>query len=361
MNLEVSEVVLQSQTLPSLYSLAKCYKDPDSTPDQSSQRSITLIFAHALGYSVSRVASRSFSPDVRPDKEHWEPTLCDLLKIARDQKDSYLVIKEAWCVDCQDHGSSAVANIEHLRKSKHFVSCYDYAEVIYSLLSRVCIDADSYLVLVGHSAGAAASILSTTFSPSSKLPIHALILVEPAMISPSLSDFAEQFAEKMAKLSLSQRDTWRSIEEARYWMLRRPPTMSWDPRVLERHLCFGLHEVTVDNQTGPSVTVQALACTKEAQATAYHERHIQFEALEQLDKIATTLPVHMLFGERNDYIPRFVQDAMCEPKRKIASVTRIPQVGHLAVQEKPYQLAQTLFKLLQSSLDVDSYQKSVKL
>ncbi|KAF5354426.1 hypothetical protein D9758_010721 [Tetrapyrgos nigripes] len=127
---------LRSQTDASLCTLAKRYRDPDHhSPNRGSQLSITLIFAHALGYPYLS------------DKEHWEPTLSELFNIAHSQKDTCLVIKEAWCIDSQDHDSSAVLAMT-------------IAGAIYSLMSSAHIDVDSYLVLVGHSAGAASWVTS---------------------------------------------------------------------------------------------------------------------------------------------------------------------------------------------------------
>lgn len=61
----------------------------DVTP---SSDAFTLIFAHGTGFH----------------KEQWEPTLSDLWDHVGRQ--SGVTIREAWSVDCPNHGDAAVLN-----------------------------------------------------------------------------------------------------------------------------------------------------------------------------------------------------------------------------------------------------------
>ncbi|RXW18397.1 hypothetical protein EST38_g7468 [Candolleomyces aberdarensis] len=72
------------------------------------------------------------------------------------------------------------------------------------------------------------------------------------------------------------------------------------------------------------------------------------DAVEVLDRISSTLPIHLVLGQVKDYIPTAVHDALTGPApgRHLASVTLMPDVGHLIPQEKPDELAVVLFKIL---------------
>lgn len=54
------------------------------------------------------------------DKEHWEPVIKDLFE--EDHATGSAVIKEAWAIDCQDHGESAVLNENELENGKRLIS-----------------------------------------------------------------------------------------------------------------------------------------------------------------------------------------------------------------------------------------------
>ena len=60
---------------------------------------LTLIFAHGTGFH----------------KEHWEPTLEHLYEYFGDYKyKSTVKIREAWSIECPNHGDAAVLNEEAL-------------------------------------------------------------------------------------------------------------------------------------------------------------------------------------------------------------------------------------------------------
>lgn len=60
-------------------------EDPDA---------LTLVFAHGTGYH----------------KEHWEPALKHIFEHA--VRDGHIKIRDAWAIDCPNHGDAAVLN-EH--------------------------------------------------------------------------------------------------------------------------------------------------------------------------------------------------------------------------------------------------------
>lgn len=85
--LDVDSFVFDPRPNYPLVVAAKRYR-PSNAVD--SPDALTLIFAHGTGYH----------------KEQWEPTVLDLLNMARND----LLIREIWSVDCPNHGDSAIVN-----------------------------------------------------------------------------------------------------------------------------------------------------------------------------------------------------------------------------------------------------------
>ncbi|KAF8901590.1 Alpha/beta hydrolase family-domain-containing protein [Mucidula mucida] len=291
-----------------LWILAKRYRnsDPSQRSDNISGPRLIPLFAHALGYH----------------KEHWEPTLEALFDInCQPSQHAVLHIQEAWCIDCQDHGESAILNEEALLTRPRFISGYDYAQTFDVLIKSGLVDfsAQARIILIGHSAGAASVILATL--PVLDHRIEKIILVEPSR-SALLTD-------RMISLSQSQRDVWENREEARQWMLSRNPWRRWDPRVLDHYVTHGLRH---PRSQAPTIDkTVTLSCTKDVQATAYRHSDVQFEVLDRLSEICPLIPVHVVFGTEADHSPLFIQNGICSPNGipQVASVTRIPQAGHM--------------------------------
>ncbi|KAF9043632.1 alpha/beta-hydrolase [Hymenopellis radicata] len=336
--LTVDEFVLPDRGDLSI--LAKRYRSsvPSESLDNISGPRVILLFAHALGYH----------------KEHWEPTLEALFDInCQPSQHAVLHIQEAWCIDCQDHGKSAILNEDALLTRPRFISTYDYARTFDILIKSGLVDfsAQARLILIGHSAGAASIVLATL--PVLDPRIDKIILVEPVMITRNLMDSnpaARLLTDRMILLNQSQRDVWENREEARKWMSSRNPWRRWDPRVLDLHVTYGLRHPR--SQAPPIDKTVTLSCTKDAQATAYRHSDVQFEVLDRLSEICPLLPVHVVFGTQADHSPTFIQNEICSPKGipQVASVTRIPQAGHMVVEEVPERLAYGLWAIMTRSV-----------
>jgi len=76
----------------------------------------------------------------------------------------------------------------------------------------------------------------------------------------------------------------------------------------------------------------------------YRDRDGATAPIPGLKRTCSRIPVHIIFGTINDYIPRFVQDALTDPSsgRDFASITRIEGVGHLVPQEAPEKLGEAI-------------------
>ena len=55
-------------------------------------------------------------------KETWEPTLQDLFDLVQSQSNAEALIRDAWVIDCPNHGESAVLNNQALKDSR-FTNC----------------------------------------------------------------------------------------------------------------------------------------------------------------------------------------------------------------------------------------------
>ncbi|KAI0353738.1 hypothetical protein OH77DRAFT_589042 [Trametes cingulata] len=292
----------------------------------------TLVFAHALG----------------SHKETWEPTISYLLdlELAAMHNGGSAKFTPMWTIDCPDHGESALMN----KGTTSRVSCHAYAAAIYSL-SQCNFFRDtgaSHLVLVGHSAGAIAVALSNKFFRSSNaLPPYSLVLIEPWMIDSGLQASFPHLGEVTAGLvasAKSRRDAWASAEEARAYFTSKKVWKTWKPEVLELYL-FGLVPSPCSSRT--TVCGVSLAFPKSRESEGYGDLSEGQAALTELKSICGILPTHIIFGSYPGAVPKAVRESICDATegRVMASVTILPDVGHMAPQQSPRSVATALRNL----------------
>lgn len=116
------------------------------------------------------------------DKEHWEPVIKELFQ--EDHAAGSTIIKEAWAIDCLDHGESAILNENELENGKRYIceksnflcdshsdsihsACYEYGDVFIRLIRSGLLDGGLKLIFVGHSAGA-----SSGYGPSNNVDMN---------------------------------------------------------------------------------------------------------------------------------------------------------------------------------------------
>lgn len=298
------------------------------------QKPITLLLGHAAGFH----------------KEHWEPVLSYLFKL-QTQNPNLVPIKEAFAIDCPDHGESAVLNEEQLHLKPRFISCYDYGNTFVALMNSKHFDSkNSRIVAIGHSAGSVSLILSTHhYYHPTQIPFERLILVEPSMITRRLmaSDEAKKVIDHVIAGSRSRRDTWKDTDDVLKWFGNRSPWKYWDPRIMSIYLEHGFRPLPTRDYPDVKEGV-TLKCAKSVQGNAHQNIKDQYHALDRLNQICEALPVHAIFGSRMDYFNKGVQKGICDEVegRKMASVSYLPGVGHMAVQEAPDALATEIFHII---------------
>lgn len=327
-----NEITMASVVLDTgggLRSCAKRYTVNNGSAGLGNQQ-ITLLFAHGLGFH----------------KEQWEPVIYDLFQA--DAMNAVSVIKEAWAVDCQDHGESASLNEDVLLGASRCVSCCEYAGVFLSLLRSGQVDLKTRIVFIGHSAGAISGVLSATgFGHLDVAPYDSMILVEPTMLPKSLFDTSldiRKGVRRMIESSRKRRDIWSSVSDARSWLRTRTPWSAWDARVLDIYVNSGMRSLP----TGiyPEIATGVTLCfPKSTQAMAYNNLQDQHDGLEQLGVLCSSSKrVHVIFGGRIDFNPKVVHDDIIEVVERYGSgsIVYLDDVKPLCMSPKHCELVRRL-------------------
>ncbi|KAH9942036.1 alpha/beta-hydrolase [Amylocystis lapponica] len=312
-----------SDAIPGLQLVAKRYvHNLNARPAPTT--GLTLIFTHCTG----------------THKEIWEPVIGALMKLTLPGTDTPLV-REAWAVDTQNHGDSAVLNAALFENDAVRFSATDLASGLRALVASDHL-AGHQVIGIGHSFGASAIMLSTMPGSEPAAPYKAIILVESVLCQKT--DYDLHLPERDAalrmldKLIAARRDEWRDRAEALQYFRKRLPWKIWDARVLHLFVEHGLRDV-------PAAGTVALKCSKQQEKVAFNDNDPHFVATDRLGTLDASVPVHCVFGARNDSIPRYVQDS-CVAMRKMASISYVPRAGHLVVQENPDGLAERLREIL---------------
>ncbi|KAF9474695.1 alpha/beta-hydrolase [Pholiota conissans] len=328
---------------PALKMTAKQYTPVISV--EGDKEGLTLLFAHCIG----------------AHKEQWEPTIEHLFHTQAAKDDAHRV-REAWAFDWQNHGDSAVLNREALKERPEGVceptnethasngrlttltAAFEWCAAIASFINLPHMQGHR-IVLVGHSAGAAAIALTTNFVPTFAHQYAALILVEPTMVTREV--FASELEDRMSAMEFAvtatsaRRDRWTSRAEALTYFVKRVPWGMWDERIVKILVEHGLE----DDPAGNGVR---LKCDRAQESVSYPDVDPHFEGAVHLARICHTVPIHLIWGTRNDLVPEFIQDSLSEAAegRMAASVMKIEDAGHMVVQEQPNLLAQAIADII---------------
>lgn len=250
------------------------------------------------------------------------------------------MIREAWAVECPNHGESVKLNEEALKGGEYAdsFSCEHYAMAIHHFLTSGVVDfSNRNLIGIGHSLGANAILLLQRLNP--KITFSSLIIIEP-MVSPAGGDKLAPLRKRLITSARRRRDTWPSRAEALMVLKNREGTKKWDEGVLRLFVKYAIREKE-DGQFG-------LACTREQEVTMYSDEAGATEPVHDLDRICHLIPVHLILGKIKDFIPAKVHEALTSPNsgRVYASITVIEGTGHLIPQEKPKELGTVIYDIL---------------
>ncbi|KAJ7291789.1 Alpha/beta hydrolase fold-1 [Mycena rebaudengoi] len=303
---------------PSLKLTAMCY-----TPARSDTAGLTLLCAHGAG----------------THKEQWEPTL-DRIFSKIQSPDSHMQVREAWSVDWQSHGMGAIVNEAEL-KNRPGVSVVEWADAIAAFVRSPHLRGHR-IVAIGHSAGSSAVVLST----QNLGPLFVgMILVEPVMCSRDF--YRDNGEERRSALDTAimivnaRRTTWPSREDAFSYMRKNFIWKGWDQRVLRTYTEHGMKK-------GPGKDEVILATSNKQEISAYVDVSPHLDAVDQCRRMVSFVPVHCIYGERNDLVPVESQESIFGPSQDIrpSSVQRVRRAGHMVLQENPDGLADAISVIL---------------
>ncbi|ESK96126.1 hypothetical protein Moror_7267 [Moniliophthora roreri MCA 2997] len=318
-----------------LLTTAKRYWKPDSQffNDPSA---VTLIFAHGTSFH----------------KEQWEPTIEELWSLV-DSNGNRLHIREVWSIDAPNHGDAAILNEERLSVGYQPIFRWEeYGRVIHSLLMGLGkgIDTDfskHRLVGVGHSMGAASLLLSMNYFPQIKF--ESLVLIEVMIMKLNSTFGITVESNVLASGSVNRRDVWASQEDAYTSLKSRKSWQVWDDRVLKVFVKHGLRSLpTLDY---PDIKEGlTLKCTRKQETATYLDQLGPSSIYRDFSSYVKRVPIHLVYGAIDDYILKdwkedVVNNAIGGVKH-LASYSRIPKAGHLAVQTNPAGVACAIYDAL---------------
>ncbi|KAI0031763.1 Alpha/beta hydrolase family-domain-containing protein [Vararia minispora EC-137] len=262
-------------------------------------------------------------------KETWEPVLQELFSI-KGTKDGQNLVKEAWSIECPNHGESAAVNNENLTNFEKTndacaSSCYRtedtpmadpspvsgdiYPEAVHRFISSRPGGMDLLqreLVFLGHSMGGIALVSSAVLSTlEPKLPIAGTIFMD-ATISRERQD---NFIAMLTFFSYIKTDVWASRDAARASLSKIPTFKHWDPRALDLFVA----------------TYRGVCHFSSA-----------FKAMARLQ--AETSRVHFIFSSIDEYgLDDLRKDQVDGVKPE--GVQWVPRAGHMFLQTEPKETA----------------------
>jgi len=267
-------------------------------------------------------------------------------------------IRDAWSIESPNHGDSAILNENKLLSGSYDLvfNNEDYARLVHAMLAGLGklvlqesgnereVNTDfskRTLIAVGHSAGCTALILSQTFHP----PIHfdSLLMIEPMLLR-QIHVSKSYVTANIVGMAARRQDVWSSRENAWDMFKSRRTWQAWDERILRLYVDHGLREIpSTDPEGRKGVT---LKCSKVQEAASYNDKMSQTRAYDFLATICAspTTQVHIIWGSDDEYIlPEVKEDIVAAAKGKLASVRRLPGLGHLAPQGSPEGVANAIW------------------
>lgn len=286
-------------------------------------------------------------------KESWEPTLEKIFDLA--SLGGPVRIREAWTLDCPNHGASAVLNEAVLQTPEFYLnfSCEKYAKATHRfLLSKSAHGIDfrtRNLVGVGHSLGGVSMTMLQYMS--SAVPFSSIILVEP-LLSPEGAHHLKQLRSILIKGAYERRDVWPDLTTVMVSLKSRGNrTKKWDPRIQQLYIQHAIRPHPGSYHVENPYVGFSLACTRDQEAAMYRDPEGATKPIGDLNKVCASRPVHLVLGGIHDFLPKHVHEAIVDPSsgRQFASITTIPESGHLVPQEQPDKLGEIIFGTLVSN------------
>ncbi|KAJ3788256.1 Alpha/beta hydrolase fold-1 [Lentinula aff. detonsa] len=299
-------------------------------------------------------------------KESWEPTLERLFHCAG--RDKSVKIREAWCLDCPNHGASGHLNERALQTPEYYLNftCDKYAEAIYHFLAAspdhgAKVDfRKRRLYGIGHSLGGNTMSLLQTMEP--RIHFDSITIVDP-MLSPAGSHHLNKLRAILIKGAYERRDVWPDRVTAMKALKRRDRTKKWDPRILDVFIKHGIRPHPGSYYLENPYLGVTLACTRDQEAAMYRDPEGATKPVKSLDIACREKPIHLVLGGIHDFMPQRTHEALLDKKsgRVFASTTIIKESGHLVPLEVPDILGEVLYANIRKSGDMLKPKEKSKL
>ncbi|OSD07214.1 alpha/beta-hydrolase [Trametes coccinea BRFM310] len=301
-------------------------------PTNPSPTGLTLLFFHCTG----------------SHKEVWEPVIQRLFELARQGPSKGFAIREAWTWDWQTHGEAGRLNAAVIACTKEHIVASELVYGVKRFAATEGVFEGHTLAGVGHSSGATSLMLTTVDDAQPGLKYKAIIIMEPSTLtreSATEGDIHEKMRALRGMIE-KRRNTWKSREEARRYFQARLPWKKWDPRTFDLFLNNALMEQTVQKFDGTTASQITLCCAPFQEGAAYYGHgEIHYAAAERLGTLNAEIPVHVVFVTPAETMPETQRNSVLQ-LRKFASITLLPNVGHLLVQEKPDMVTSLIYDKL---------------
>ncbi|EKM50484.1 uncharacterized protein PHACADRAFT_152504 [Phanerochaete carnosa HHB-10118-sp] len=297
----------------------------------------TLILLHATGLH----------------KETWEPVIQLLFGLSSKHSAPQGTIREAWAIECPNHGQSAVLNekeLEHTCTEEWDGWIYPRAVHAFLASSPSGLNLSEHkFIVAGHSMGGNAAVLLTALTP--QLHIESVVLLDGTIASKSPE--RDHMDIILAQLVWPKPDVWRSRKDALRWHSSAPGFKSWDKAALELFVEYGLKAHPASKYPPPfTFKGVTLACNKSYEAACYRAKTHQEEAWEQLQHLhAYGPPVHVILSEKDEFSGAKLKQALLKGKYRggAASVQYVENTSHMFPQQRPEATARALWKAIQAS------------
>lgn len=199
-----------------LHLSVKQYRPLDNPNPQTGD--LTIIGAHANGFP----------------KELYEPMFDDL--ISQSKKHNFR-IRSIWIADMAHQGHSSVLNERLLGNDP---SWFDHSRDLMHLINVKREEMPQPIVGIGHSCGGAQLVHMSLWNPRL---FASLILIDPVIQQRSAEIDLKDTRPSIAQLSTFRREIWPSRKEAADSFTKSKFYQSWDKRVLDRWVQYGLRDL----------------------------------------------------------------------------------------------------------------------
>ncbi|KAL0564226.1 hypothetical protein V5O48_017829 [Marasmius crinis-equi] len=168
------------------------------------------------------------------------------------------------------------------------------------------------------------------------------------MLSAAGPEHLKKLRGLLIKGAYERRDVWPDRAAAMAALRKRETMAKWDLRVLEVFIKYGIVPHQGSYYKESPYNGVTLACTRDQEAAMYRDPDGATKPVADLTKACGEKPVHLILGGIKDFMPKRTHEALTDPTsgRKFASVTIIPEAGHLVPLEVPDRLGEVIYDCL---------------